>query len=390
MSATREWAERRRVGLEAAARQLIPPAIGLFSIPFVIYALVLVLRRDAFGVDFHYAFWPAAVRVVHGMSPYVDPHSPIVEGGAAFVYPAPTALLFAPFGWLDRDVGNAIFTAIVVIAIPLTMWTLSVRDWRVYGVVFMWAPIFGAWQTANITTLLGLGVAAAWRWRDRPVVTGALFAGVVSMKLFLWPVVLWYLATRRYAAVGWAIAVGVVVNAISWLVLGLGEIHRYTDLVRALTDAEERRAYSVISFAMNHGVGRGPAYVVGLAIAVAVMAAAVAAGRRGQDARSLTLGIAASILASPLVWLHYFALLLVPVCLARPRLSPLWGLPIALWVCSPTRPRDPQLVLTMVTATAMVLFALRALGAGPGAPSAPVSPPREPRGARGAAPATVV
>jgi hypothetical protein len=390
MSATREWAERRRVGLEAAARQLIPPAIGLFSIPFVIYALVLVLRRDAFGVDFHYAFWPAAVRVVHGMSPYVDPHSPLVDGGAAFVYPAPTALLFAPFGWLDRDVGNAIFTAIVVIAIPLTMWTLAVRDWRVYGVVFMWAPIFGAWQTANITTLLGLGIAGAWRWRDRPFVAGALFAGVVSMKLFLWPVVLWLLATRRYAAVGWSIVVGVVVNAISWLVLGLGEIHRYTDLVRALTDAEERRAYSVISFGLNHGVSRGPAYVIGLALAMAVMAAAVVAGRRGHDARSLTLGLAASILASPLVWLHYFALLLVPVCLARPRLAPLWGLPIALWVCSPTRPRDPQLILAMVTATAMVVFVLRALPGRPGPPSDPARLRRGRRGPQGAAPATAV
>jgi hypothetical protein len=390
MSATREWAERRRVGLEAAARQLIPPAIGLFSIPFVIYALVLVLRRDAFGVDFHYAFWPAAVRVVHGMSPYVDPHSPLVDGGAAFVYPAPTALLFAPFGWLDRDVGNAIFTAIVVIAIPLTMWTLAVRDWRVYGVVFMWAPIFGAWQTANITTLLGLGIAGAWRWRDRPFVAGALFAGVVSMKLFLWPVVLWLLATRRYAAVGWSIVVGVVVNAISWLVLGLGEIHRYTDLVRALTDAEERRAYSVISFGLNHGVSRGPAYVIGLALAMAVMAAAVVAGRRGYDARSLTLGLAASILASPLVWLHYFALLLVPVCLARPRLAPLWGLPIALWVCSPTRPRDPQLILAMVTATAMVVFVLRALPGRPGPPSDPARLRRGRRGPQGAAPATAV
>lgn len=361
MTGTGEWRERRIAGLEAAARQLIPPAIGLFSVPFVIYALVLVLRRGAFGVDFHYAFWPAAVRVVHGVTPYVDPHSPLVDGGAAFVYPAPTALLFAPFGYLDRDLGNAIFTTLVILAIPATLWVLRVRDWRVYGVVFLWAPIFGAWQTANITTMLGLGLAGLWRVRDRPVAAGVLFAGVVSMKLFLWPVALWLLATRRYAAVGWAVLVGTLLNAASWLILGLGEFPRYTRLVRALTDAEERRAYSVISFGLNHGVSRGVAYAIGLSLAAVVIAAAVAAGRRGADARSLTLGLAASILASPLVWLHYFALLLVPVAIARPRLAPLWGLPVALWVCSPTRPRDAQLILTLTTATLMIIFVLRAL-----------------------------
>lgn len=361
MSTSPGWTQRRRTGLEAAARQLIPPAIGLFSIPFLIYALVIVLRRDAFGVDFHYAFWPAAVRVVHGMSPYVDPQSPIVAGGAAFVYPAPTALLFAPFGWLDREVGNAIFTIIVVLAVPLTLRTLEVRDWLLYGFVFMWAPVFGAWQTANITTLLGLVIAAAWRWRDRPRVAGALFAVAVSLKLFLWPLVFWLLATRRYRAVGWSIAVGVALNAVSWLVLGFGEIHRYTELVRALTDAEERRAYSVISFGLHHGVGRTAAYAIGLGLAAAVMVAAVVAGRRGRDACSLTLGIAASILASPLVWVHYFALLLVPVAIARPRLSPLWGLPLFMWLCPPTRPDNGQLIVGLVTATVLVALVLRAL-----------------------------
>lgn len=351
----------RLAGLEAAARQLIPPAIGLFAVPFSVYALYIVLERGAFGVDFHYAFWPAAVRVVHGMSPYVDPHSPIVAGGAAFVYPAPTAWLFAPFGFLDRDVGNAVFTVIVLLAIPPTLWALQVRDWRVYAVTLLWAPIFGAWQTANITTLLGLGVALGWRWRDRAPRCGTMLALVVSMKIFLWPLGLWLLATRRYAALGWAVLVGVALNAVSWVALGTGEFPRYVRLVRALTDAEERRAYSVISFALNHGVGRSAAYALGLSLAAAVMAACVVAGRRGQDERCLVLAIAASILASPLVWLHYFALLLVPVALARPRLSPLWGLPVAMWVCSPTRPRDLQLVVALTVAAAVIAIVLRAL-----------------------------
>jgi hypothetical protein len=36
------------------------------------------------------------------------------------------------------------------------------------------------------------------------------------------------------------------------------------------------------------------------------------------------------------VWLHYLTLLIAPLGLARPRFSPLWLLPIVLWVS----PRD--------------------------------------------------
>jgi hypothetical protein len=40
--------------------------------------------------------------------------------------------------------------------------------------------------------------------------------------------------------------------------------------------------------------------------------------------------------ASPLVWLHYFALLIIPVALTRPTLSWPWLLPLALIVCPGT------------------------------------------------------
>jgi hypothetical protein len=39
-----------------------------------------------------------------------------------------------------------------------------------------------------------------------------------------------------------------------------------------------------------------------------------------------------SLVATPVVWLHYFALLLIPIALYRPRLSGLWFVPLALWL----------------------------------------------------------
>ena len=48
--------------------------------------------------------------------------------------------------------------------------------------------------------------------------------------------------------------------------------------------------------------------------------------------RSLTLAIAAALVLSPVVWRHFFVLLLVPLAIARPRLDVLWLVPIGMWL----------------------------------------------------------
>ena len=48
--------------------------------------------------------------------------------------------------------------------------------------------------------------------------------------------------------------------------------------------------------------------------------------------RSLGLAIAAALCLSPIVWRHFFVLLLVPLALSRPRFDAVWLIPIGLWV----------------------------------------------------------
>jgi uncharacterized membrane protein (UPF0136 family) len=75
--------------------------------------------------------------------------------------------------------------------------------------------------------------------------------------------------------------------------------------------------------------------VLSLVAAALLLAAAARVARDGRRARrdrdviALTLALAASLAASPIVWVHYFLLLLVPLVLTRPRLSPLWFVPFA-------------------------------------------------------------
>jgi hypothetical protein len=76
-------------------------------------------------------------------------------------------------------------------------------------------------------------------------------------------------------------------------------------------------------------------YVVSFIVAVALLAGVARLARdermtlRDRDVATLTLALAAGLAASPIVWIHYFVLLLVPLVLSRPRLSALWVVPFA-------------------------------------------------------------
>jgi hypothetical protein len=64
-----------------------------------------------------------------------------------------------------------------------------------------------------------------------------------------------------------------------------------------------------------------------------LVVAAVLARRDRDGRRSFALTIAAIVLCSPVVWLHYYALLVVAVALLTPELGPAWFAPLLLWPC---------------------------------------------------------
>jgi hypothetical protein len=235
-----------------------------------------------------------------------------------------------------------------------------VRDWRIYGVVLLWAPVVSAWQTANLTLLLGLGIAGAWRARDHPATVGGIVALLVTVKLFVWPLGIWLLATRRYAGLAWAVATGIVLNVVAWAIIGFDQISAYQSLSRDITRQEESRSYNLLRLALDHGAGRSVAYALQLLAAAVVVLFCVRLGRRGADRSALTLSIAATLLAAPVIWLHYFALLVVALGVSHPRLSPIWLLPIALFACPVREPATLELLGALVVAAAVVVAALAA------------------------------
>jgi hypothetical protein len=324
-----------------------------------VVAIAIFRSIHQFAGDFHKEFWPAGLHVLNGQTPYLLNHAQVANG-LAFPYPAFTGLLMAPFALLPRAASEVVFTLICFAALYAILRILDVRDWRLYGLVLLWAPVLNAWQSANLTLLLALGIALMWRYRDRAAIAGLCVAVAISLKPFVWPLGVWLLATRRWRAAGYALLAGAVINGISFAVLGFDQIGRYLHDASTVSGVFFRHAYTPVALALHLGAVTSVADGVGIALALLALIACVWLGLRARDLAALTLAIVLMWLASPVLWMHYFALALVPLAIAKPRLHPVWALPIVLIVCGSRSTQAWQIVLVLLVIGTLVAATIRA------------------------------
>ena len=350
-----------QLAVYAAALRRVAELAAFAVVPAMLFVYAVhTLIGDGFAVDFHAQYWPAGNRVLSGLSPY-DLGWMDIQHEVAFPYGAVPALLFVPFALLPLEFGDAIFAGLCVAAVPASLWLCGVRDWRVYGIAFLWQPVLSAWTTANVTLLMTLGIALLWRSRERAPVAGLIVALLVSVKWFVWPLAIWLLGSRRYGALCYAAACGLMLNVVAWSVIGFDQIGAYVKVLGLVTDREEPRSYSLLALGLDHGMSRSAGYVLTFVLAAGLGSACVLLARRGREEPALLICIAMALVATPVTWAHYFALLIVPLALLRPRLSPVWGLPVVMSVCPSGGPETWQLVLALVMIAALVVAALRPL-----------------------------
>ena len=122
----------------------------------------------------------------------------------------------------------------------------------------------------------------------------------------------------------------------------------------------ERDSYTAYVVALDAGASQQVARAIWVAVGVGLIAAVVVLGRRGDERSAFIVAIAASLALTPIVWLHYFALLLVVVALAQPRLGLVWFVPLGM-VLTPGsgHPTPFETVWTLVIAALVVALALR-------------------------------
>ncbi len=315
------------------------------AVPLV--ALVLALAAyagdDRLALDFHHELYRQAHAVVNGRDAYEAPGADLSDR-ANLLWPMAAVLPVVPLTVVPAGVAEWIATALVLAALVAALWVLDVRDWRVYGVVLLWPATIEAVQTANASLPLTLLVALMWRYRDHALPAGLALGYGIAVKLFLWPIGVWLaLVGRVRAALVAALAAGASLLLLVPFI-GIGE---YARLLRRLGDTFEHETYTLFALLTDVGFPDTAARVVTSVVGIGVLALA---WRR----RSLGLAIAAALVLSPIVWRHFFVLLLVPLALSRPRFDAVWLIPIGLWVGDGTfngAPWQTACVLALVALT---------------------------------------
>lgn len=345
----------------------IAPVAALGVLPTVLTLAVMVLSPSggSFAFDFHHELYPEAKAILAGENPYPSPDADL-SSGKNQIWPIAAEIPVRPLTVLPPGAADTIATLLVLASLGGALWVLGIRDWRVYGVTLLWPPVINAYQTANATLRLALLCALAWRYRRRTVLPGLLVGAALAAKFFLWPLVLWLAAIRRYKAA----ATAAVVAALSLLlIVPFVSLHDYFSLIANLSRTFDQDTYTIYALLTEAGVPSEAARGATLALGGGML---VLAWRR----RSLTLAIGAALILSPVVWLHFLALLVVPFALAFPQLNAAWLLPLPLWLVGGTlNGAWWQTALTLVVMLTMIVVCERAGVHAAGAPTV-----RAPRG----------
>ena len=316
-----------------------PSRAGLGTVALVFVATVLLIGLIALSAaegllswDVRFAYLPAAELVLDGDSPYPAVDDPILEEQKGYVYPPQLVLALVPLTFLPVPVVSFLVALGMLALVGATLYVLEIRDVRCYAAAAIWVPTISGMLLGNVSIPLAFALAVVWRYRES-VRSPAIALGLaVSAKLLLWPVFVWVLATRRLRTAALALAVGAAVTAVAWAVIGFAGFVDYPDLLRRLSELQSERSYSIVGMAATLGVGEGVGRAATLVVGGALLVACILLARRGDEERSFTCAVAATLALSPIVWLHYLVLLLVPLAILRPRFSLLWLLPVLLWV----------------------------------------------------------
>jgi alpha-1,2-mannosyltransferase len=325
-----------------------------FAVSIMVGVVAMSSARGLLAWDVRFAYLPAAEAVLDGDSPYPALDDPILEDQKGYVYPPQLLYALVPFTPLPNGVVGLIVAAGLVALLLLTLRVLEIRDVRCYAAALLWVPTISGVLLGNISILLAFAVAVAWRYRDETWRPAWALGLAVSAKFLMWPLLVWTVATRRLRATACAVAIGVAITLVAWAVIGFDGLASYPDLLRRLSDIQSERSYSLVGMVSTAGLGEPVGQALTLLVGGGLLVACVVLARRADDARSFTCAVAATLALSPIVWLHYLVVLLVPVAIARPRFSLVWLLPVLLWV-SP-RPGYAEGVQTFAPAIAAAIL----------------------------------
>lgn len=328
--------------LIGALRQLRDPLL-LFAVP-VTFALLLAFAGYAnswpIGFDFRGTLWEPARALLDGAQIYPTPIRDAVVVGNPAVYPPPFILASVPLALLSVTLAAWLWFFVLAGCVLAAMWILGVRDWRCLVLAVTSPVVVHGLYYGNLTIVMVLLLALAWRCRDQARWAGLALGAAIAAKLFVWPLVVWLLLTRRFRAAAWAAGSAVVVVLGSWALIGFEGFRDYPKLLRVTQDVYAVRSISLSTVA--GALGAPLSVAVAVAAVAGLVCLAVAAWlvqRADGDRRAFAALVAGCVLATPIVWPNYLSLLLVPIAVTWPRLAPAWFFGYAVWLASAISPK---------------------------------------------------
>jgi alpha-1,2-mannosyltransferase len=348
------------VAAGATRRSVTTPLLVALAVAVTVGAVVASSAEGLLAWDVRFAYLPAADAVLHGHSPYPGLHDPILEDQKGYVYPPQLVLLLLPLVPLPVGVVAFGFAVAMVGLLLATLRILGIRDVRCYAAALLWVPAISGVLLSNVSIPLAFALALLWRYRDR-VWPPALVLGLsVSAKPLLWPMFVWMLLTRRARASLLATAIGIGVTIAAWASIGFADIGEYPALLRRLSEIQAENSYSFVGMSAALGLPSVAGSALAVIVGLGLLGGCAYLVRQGDEPRSFACAVAATLALSPIVWLHYLVLLLVPVAILRPRFSALWLLPVVLWVSPrPGYAEGPTTFAPAVVVAILLVFLLR-------------------------------
>jgi alpha-1,2-mannosyltransferase len=329
-----------------------------------------------FGVDFRGTLWGPGRQILAGVNPY--PSRVGAGVGWPATYTPPVMLVALPFAKLSFTLAAWLWVAVLSVASAAALFVLRVRDWRCYLASAASAPVFAGITVGNVTPLIVLSAACAWRWREEPGRGAAALGFGLIVKPILWPLVVWALLTRRLRLAFASVALALVVDVVGWAAIGFDGLRNYPSLMSSLAHSAASHGMLLVSTFVNSGASLGVALVPSIVLAALLIGGAA---HSRDDRLIFAAALVAAMLLTPVMWIHYLSLLFVPIAMWRRRLDVVWLAPLALWVVARTYhlPEHSRPVwVSLFSLACVALVGLRLLGARAlaGRPRAAIVAPR--------------
>ena len=350
-----------RLGQMYGLRLLAEPGVQRVAVTLVL-ALVLLFRvgqlaffttQIQWGYDFS-AYWQAGAHLLAGEPIYAPdqlsgPYAP--QRQYLYLYPPPLAAAVAPLSALfptDYRLANWAWFGLGVLIVAWVVLAVGWREglfesglgarfggllegrrrWLLVGGTFALPPVIGELALGNVHLLLLGLLGLAWLGVRRGTAGGERIAGIAVgvaavIKVFPGLLLLWFLATRRWAAAAWTLLAAAVVCLVALPLTGLDPWRDYPTVLANLSAPSDTRDTLAPTVWLTPFLGFTGARVV---VTAAGIAALLWAAWRRDERTSYAVAVCASLLIAPALYHHYLAILVLPFVLALSS----WVAPVAI------------------------------------------------------------